>query len=339
MSNHENNTAEVIIIGAGLAGLTAANLLHDANVKVTVVDKGRSVGGRLATRRIGPGIADHGAQFFTVREAEFQTQVDQWMNEGLVFEWAQGFSDGSLITPKGDGHPRYATHGGMNAIAKRLAENLPDVRTGLPIATVTGDEQGWILQDNEGALYTSKVLVITAPVPQSLALLDAGATQLEEKDYEALARITYAECLCGLFWVEGRVTIPPPGAMQRNNANVTWVADNQQKRISPEATLITLQASEQYSRQMWPAPDERILSALRTELSIFMTDESNVREAQLKRWRYSRPLVTHSERYLDAKTPMPLLFAGDAFGGPRVEGAYLSGRAVGRCVLEKLAKA
>ena len=60
-------TSDVLIIGAGLAGLMAANSLKEQGWQVTLVDKGRSVGGRLATRRIGPGRADHGTQFFTAR--------------------------------------------------------------------------------------------------------------------------------------------------------------------------------------------------------------------------------------------------------------------------------
>ena len=42
-----------IVIGAGIAGLLAARQLAEAGRDVTVLDKGRGVGGRLATRRIG----------------------------------------------------------------------------------------------------------------------------------------------------------------------------------------------------------------------------------------------------------------------------------------------
>ncbi|TVR24270.1 MAG: FAD-dependent oxidoreductase [Anaerolineaceae bacterium] len=336
MSDRENLTAEVIIIGAGIAGLTAANELESAGKRVTVIDKGRSVGGRLATRRVGPGVADHGAQFFTVREAEFQEKVDNWVRSGLVFEWSKGFSDGSLLAEPAEGNPRYATRGGMNALAKRIAEPLQDVRVNTRIVTATCDEKGWIFQDSEGDIYTSNALIITAPVPQSMAILDAGATALSDKDFEQLARITYAECLCGLFWVEGRATLPSPGAIQRRNANVIWVGDNQQKGISKDATLITLQAGEQFSRQMWTAPDERILNSLQTELQIFITDDTEIKERQLKRWRYSRPLVTYPDRYMHAQAEAPLLLAGDAFGGPRVEGAYLSGLYTGKKMVEML---
>ena len=42
----------VVVIGAGIAGLVAARELSANDVTVQLVDKGRSVGGRLATRRI-----------------------------------------------------------------------------------------------------------------------------------------------------------------------------------------------------------------------------------------------------------------------------------------------
>ena len=61
---------------------------HDVDVRI--VDKGRSVGGRLATRRIGEARLDHGAQFFTVRTPAFQAQVDDWVARGVVHVWNHG---------------------------------------------------------------------------------------------------------------------------------------------------------------------------------------------------------------------------------------------------------
>ena len=76
----------IIIVGAGLAGLMAAQSCVQAGHNVIVFDKGRSVGGRLATRRIDSAVLDHGAQFFTVRDAAFQIHVDTWFSAGVVRE-------------------------------------------------------------------------------------------------------------------------------------------------------------------------------------------------------------------------------------------------------------
>ncbi len=81
----------IIIIGAGLAGLIAARELDAAGADVLVLDKGRSPGGRLATRRVGGATLDHGAQFFTVRSPAFAKTVDDWLARGLVHAWNHGF--------------------------------------------------------------------------------------------------------------------------------------------------------------------------------------------------------------------------------------------------------
>jgi len=332
--SRDHVSVDVLIIGAGLAGLMAARKLEEAGLSVIVLDKGRSVGGRMATRRVGPGLADHGAQFFTVRDPAFEAHVDQWKADGVVFVWSHGFSDGSLVTAPTDGHPRHAVNGGMNELTKHLAKDLNDVQINTKVVTATCDDKGWILQNENGGLFLGRSLIMTAPVPQSLQILDEGATILTREDYDQLASVEYAPCLTGVFWVEGALTLPPPGAVQRKNNKITWIGDNQQKGISKDAVIVTLQASEEYSKQMWNAPDGRILNALRTNLEIFMRDGAVVREAQLKRWRYSRPTSSIEGRVFVADNTPPLLFAGDAFGGPRVEGATLSGLAAGEKLIE-----
>lgn len=58
-----NPETEVIIVGAGLAGLTCATQLHAAGVPVTVLEGADTVGGRVRTDRSGDGfLLDHGFQ-------------------------------------------------------------------------------------------------------------------------------------------------------------------------------------------------------------------------------------------------------------------------------------
>ena len=84
---------QVLVVGAGLSGLLAARELKRRGQAVEVVDKGRGVGGRLATRRLGPGRADTGAQFFTVRSPAMQAMLHEWQEAGLVYHWANGWAN------------------------------------------------------------------------------------------------------------------------------------------------------------------------------------------------------------------------------------------------------
>lgn len=325
---------EILVIGAGLSGLIAAQQLAAKNYKITIVDKGRSVGGRLATRRIGPGFADHGAQFFTVRDERFRHHVEEWEAVGLAYIWGTGWSDGSLAETSNDGYPRYAIRGGMNALAKHLATTLTEADVALftnqRIAHIEQADDGWLAVDEANHQYRADALILTPPVPQALALLDAGAVILATDDLTALERIDYAPCLCGLFWLEGNVHLPAPGAIQRPGTDISWVADNRAKGISPDATLITVHAGPTYSQANYDAPDDELLATFQTSLQPFLSGRIKTHQAQLKRWRYALPTICHPERYLQAKGLPPLLFGGDAFGHPRVEGAALSGLALGK---------
>ena len=336
MNKDESAPIDGLVVGAGLAGLLAAHALRQRGLRVLVVDKGRSVGGRLATRRLGPGQADHGAQFFTVRTAEFQAWVDRWQAEGLVFTWATGWSDGSLAPAAFDGPPRYAVQGGMNALAKHLADGL-EVQNDLRLIAVQAAPDGWQAIAETGQRYAARGLLLTPPVPQSLTLLQAGAVPLAATDRAALARIRYAPCLAGLFWVDRPPLLPEPGALQRPGNDIPWMADNRRKGISPDATIITVHAGAEPSRRLYEAADAKALALLSEGLQPWLAPGTRVLEAQLKRWRYALPTVLHDEPALRASGLHPLVFAGDAFGGPRVEGAALSGLAAGQALADALA--
>jgi len=325
--------ADVLVVGAGLTGLMAANLLQKQGIDVALFEQAHTVGGRLDTVSIGPGRADLGAQFFTARTPEFQNWVHQWEMEKIVYLWSMGWSHGSLETSH-DGHPRYAVHGGMRALAEHLAHDLDRLFLNTRIATVTPTNNDWLVQDEDGDIYTCATLLLTAPVPQSLAPLQSGATRLSTDDLTILESIQYDRCLCGVFWIDGAVHLPEPGAVQMPDSPIIWIADNRHKGISREAALLTVHASPKTSHQLWSLPDNEALAELRAATRPYVDARAKIREAHLKRWNYSLPHHIHPEPYLMAENLPPLVFAGDAFGGPRVEGAALSGVAAARAILE-----
>ena len=184
---------------AGIAGLMTATALAEQGRRVTVVERAHYAGGRLATRSVGPGRADSGAQFFTVRTPVFRKWVNRWMDENLVFQWSLGWSDGSLGATPPDGNPRYAVHQGMSALAGHLTHGL-DVRLNTHIVSVAPRGTRWEAQDQKSRTFTADVLILTAPVPIS-ALLATESVPLDETDRAVLEHIDYAPCLCGLFWL------------------------------------------------------------------------------------------------------------------------------------------
>lgn len=344
--NNSAKPSSCLILGAGLAGLVAARELQAHGVRVTVLDKGRGVGGRMATRRLGEALCDHGAQFFTVREPRFAALLNEWQQAGLASEWARGFAiasglrteTASDLVAREDGHPRYRGLGGMNALAKWLAQGL-DVRVSEQVTHIRWTETGWELTAASGLIVSAEALLLTPPVPQSLALLEAGGNTLPPASQSALERISYDPCFAVLAVLSQPSRIPAPGAIrfeaepakpETESWPLAWLADNQQKGISP-APAVTLHATPDFTRAHWETPPEIVAQKLLAAAQPWLGEMPL--SYQVHRWRYSQPVVTHPERCLCVPTPGPLVFAGDAFGGPRVEGAALSGWAAAEALL------
>ncbi|MFM8237516.1 MAG: NAD(P)/FAD-dependent oxidoreductase [Actinomycetota bacterium] len=317
----------VVVIGAGMAGLTAARRLVSA-CDVLVLDKGRGVGGRMATRRIGDAVFDHGAQFVTAHTDEFAERIRGLADDGVVVPWFRG-RIGPDGVHAGGGHDRYRGAVSMNAVARALAVGL-DVRTGVQVAALGVEAHGWRVLLADGSEFGAEAVVATAPVPQSLALLEAGGVRLADGDADALGVIAYDRCLAVMAVLDGPSGLPAPGAVDPQDGSVDWVADNRVKGISA-VPAVTIHAAAAYSGARWTADDAEIAAELLTAAKLESPPVAGL--VQVQRWRYARPSVGHPHRTLVLDGLPPFAIAGDAFGGAKVEGAALSGTAAAEALV------
>jgi len=325
----------VVIVGAGLSGLVAAEQVAASGRPVIVLEASAGVGGRLATMEVGPGRADLGAQFFTTRAEAFVDRVEALVAKGIVYEWCRGFN---IV----DGYPRYAVRGGMTALAAHLAGALPDdvceVRTGHTVEVVARGAPGrdvrrWRVAGPGWELHAGAVL-LTSPVPVSLGLLDrdeGGSGQAVDGALLAgLRDIRYHRVLALAALLDRPSAIPPPGARQLEEGPFSFVADNGAKGVS-DAPVVTLHVAHDLSAELWQEPDGRLVTDLLERARPWLGD-ARVLDTRLERWPCSGPVTPWPDRCCE---PAPgLLLAGDAFGGPKVEGAFLSGLAAGRRLVE-----
>jgi predicted NAD/FAD-dependent oxidoreductase len=113
---------KIAVIGAGLAGLALARQLQGF-ANVTVFEKSRGLGGRMAERRRGDYRFDHGAQYFTTRDPEFRELVDAMTSTGGVVLWDVEIDDrrpGALKTNE----TRHIGAPGMNGLARAIGRDL-----------------------------------------------------------------------------------------------------------------------------------------------------------------------------------------------------------------------
>jgi renalase len=241
------NESEILIVGAGIAGLLCATELEKAGRHVRLVDKGRGVGGRMATRRMGGGRLDHGAQFFTVRDERFEIYLRAWQEAGVVREWYRTPPDDK--SPKGE--IRYCGMFGMSDVPKHLASKLT-VHGSERMQKLSRCHDQWIATSENGQTFCAQELVLTAPLPQTLQLLDTTGLDYAGEDHAALRAITYAKGLALLAILDGPSGLPEPGAIKLANSTVDWIADNHMKGISPDGIIgITVHATAAFAEKHW----------------------------------------------------------------------------------------
>lgn len=309
----------VIVVGAGLSGLMAARTASQLGHDVSVFDKGRGIGGRLATRRIGDATLDHGAQFFTVRSDEFQAHVTEWLDAGVVREWCRGFV-------ADDGHPRYVGANGMTSIAKYLAAGL-DVRSNTLVFSLSRNDNDWTVTTDDGVAHIADRVILTAPIPQAFSILFSSGLEMP-KD---LRSIDYDRTL-GLLVTLDSVphNIATPGGIQFADDTFSFIGDNMAKNVSATPAL-TFHANPAWSLAHFDDEIDAIHADLLAAATPWIGD-ATILSSQAKKWRFAVPQRTWPDACWVDETGS-LALAGDAFAGPRVEGAALSGVAASERLL------
>lgn len=328
--------SSAIVIGAGMSGLVAARSLQKEGISVTVIDKGRGVGGRLATRRLilddgREGKCDHGAQYLTAQEPIFSDLLAELLNHDILKEWQTTSGGISAV-------PRYYAPSGMTAVAKHLAQGLK-VRLGERVVNIAMTSNGWMVKTDTGYSEGAQALILTAPVPQTLMLLETlpveiQSTILPESIYNRLSSIEYTRSIVLMMATKDAPRflgqpLAPNGGLRVDKEAVWWIADNKRKGISPDVSALTIHATPAFSLEYWEHREEEIIARLLHDIQDILGNQKILTHS-LHRWRYSRVIKTYSERYCALQSTFPCILASDAFSPSewlptRAEDAALSG--------------
>lgn len=316
-------TRRIAIIGAGLAGLTAARELHARGHAVRVLDKGRGVGGRMSVRVAGDYQFDHGAQYFTARDARFAAQVSDWCERGVTAPWEPRLAaiDGQALEWKANTTKRYVGVPGMNAPALDLARGL-EVDNGVRIDALARSGTGWKLSHEGGSIDAAAVLIATPP-RQAQALLAPGHELVA-----ALGACKLLPCWAVMAGYEAPAETPFDAAFV-NSGPLSWVCRNASKPGRAPAETWVLHATAEFSRAHLEAEPPEIVARLCAAFAALPgSPASRADYARAHRWRYALPGPATADSAGPGVLVAPadrLVCAGDWCAGGRIEGAYLAG--------------
>ena len=318
-----------------MAGLTCAQALNLACPRISVFDKGRGPGGRMSTRRMEPWHFDHGAQYLTAREPEFQAQVRAWEALNIVQPWTGRIVKcrHGVFEPLQGGELRYVGTPGMSAVIRYLTREL-DVHYDTQVATVTPHTQGWRLKDITGAdLGVFQVVALALPAPQTVALA-LGLSPIAER-----AMVNMAPCWSIMLGFDQTLAVPFDGVFLDDPA-LAWAARNNSKPGRPAAEAWTLHGAREWSAAHLEAGGEQVAARLLASFASAVNEKRLFPAARIyHRWRFAETVESVGEACLyDAERRLGA--CGDWCLDNRIEAAWRSGRALaGRILNETVAPA
>lgn len=326
-------TVPIAIIGAGIAGLSAAQALQAAGQTVHLFDKGRGSGGRMASKASEAGSLDLGAQYFTARDRRFVEQVRQWVAAGWAAEWQPQLYNarGGQLTPSPDEQTRWVGVPRMSAITRGLLDGTR-VTFECRITEVFRGVDYWHLQDAQGVTHGPyERVVIAVPAPQATPLLAAvpklaGIAAGVQMEPTWAVAVGFAEPLA----------TPMQGCFVQDSP-IDWLARNPSKpgRDGQPDTWV-LHASAHWSKQHIDLSKDQAIEQLSGAFAELVGCVVPVPcFALAHRWLYARPAGNHEWGAL-GDPDQGLYACGDWCLSGRVEGAWLSGQEAARRLLEHL---
>jgi renalase len=327
----------VVVVGAGVAGLAVAGEVAAAGRSVQVLDRARGVGGRCATRTVGGMCLDHGVSFLHGRDPAFLAAIREVPGK-RVEGWPRAIrGSGRPCQPEAfrHGEERMALGDGVNAFPKHMARAL-SVRTGAPVERLdlAGDlprvrlEGGEVLEARHLALALApeQVLRLLADVTDLPRPLAAVRALLETSSSEP------SLSLCAVY--PPGTPVPPWDACYPEDSGILQLAAHESsKREGAPLVGLVLQTSPAWARThlddpAWPVA---LLSEAGRVLGAWAANPS---ETHPHRWTFARS-------DLSAELSGPVLvrlpsgasvgICGDRFArGGGVEAAWISGRELGR---------
>lgn len=313
----------IAVIGAGLSGLVTARSLHQDH-DVTVFEKSRGVGGRMATRYQGGFEFDHGAQFFTARSPEFQEFLQPLLDRGVIASWRARFAelDRCSITSTRDwaaDYPHFVGVPGMNAVGKFLDAGVC-VRRNTRVVQLEPYKKGWQLRDDVGSdLGRFDWVILAMPASQTRSFAPDGSDLDQICD-----SVTMKACFAVMLGFEKPLQLPWDAALVRG-ADISWVSVNSSKPGRPDGFTLVVHSTNAYADAHVDDDIEAVKSHLLAEIAEIVGAKSgSAAFQQLQRWRYANADRQRGPDFF-VDSDMRLAACGDWFSRGRVEAAFTSG--------------
>ena len=326
---------KIAIIGSGISALTVARNLNNAG-DVTIFDKSKGIGGRIATRRADRFTFDHGAQYFLIKNNDFESFVSPYIESGVVKRWDAYFKEfeGDKVISERQWNENFAHYVGtpnMNAFCKSLAENFRIIKSTRINSVIKSDEGLKLIGEEKKELGVFDWVISTVPSKQAIDILPEDLNFFNE-----ISSIKMSPCFTLMLGFEKNLNLGFDAAMIHNEL-ISWVSVNSSKPDRrPNDYSLVIQSTNRWADKNLSLDRDFVIKKMISEASNIIN--RNLNEAVHKEvhgWHFANAPKRDLGVFVDYE--MKVAACGDWCMHGRVESAYLSGKETATKVKDALA--
>lgn len=320
---------DIVIIGAGIAGLACGDWLRKRGIKTQILEKSAGVAGRVATRRAQGTWLDHGLTYLqTGTDPRYSAFVKELLDCHVIQFWTESrfFLSVHGLANQLEDRPLFASPNGLNTIGKYLAQNQ-HINYKTKVTEIKIKDDRWQILTDQGE-FRADILVMTPPAPQTKELLMAGLSDYPQI-ITPLEHIKFSSTMSLLAGYHNSRSVPSDWEVIecRDSKVLQHLFFNSTKQNNPSCASLVLHSTAEFAEEYLEAVDLAPIGEMMLEELGHLLIPQLTRPDwwQVHRWRYSRVCQSLEMDSLASYRPLPLFFAGDWLAGGGVESAFLSG--------------
>lgn len=325
------------IIGASLSGLVAGEKLAKAGHDVTVIEKSRELGGRLASFDYEGVAMDYGISSVISSDPVFESFLSELKEQDKIKKWARDFAffDGTQlhdINPNRPAKSYQVGTNGLSAIPKHLSRWV-DVKSeekagGLTyIGSDRSRKKAWMINLTDISVFECDAVIIATPAVEAYGILQTAQDETPTRRIiRHLDEIRYEPCF-SLMAVYPKEYMPEWKGIECEDHTLRWIGNESSKAESPSKAAVVIRSSGSFARKYHDTDPEEIKNLLLERASdIAGSSLIHPEWSRLHYWKYFEAVNPMDEFFLELEMEeAPLALAGDYLGGVSVQDAYLSG--------------
>ena len=320
------------IIGAGLAGSSLARRLLDEGKDVSVFEKSRGTGGRLASARFGAASGDIGHDYIETHSPDFERFLVGLEQQGVLGRWDQTIWD---FNDQCVGDARLWVGKERNSTLTRALLEGAELHTETRIGVVWPDRVGVLLRDVEAqSLGYFDAVICAVPAPQAEPLLEA-----KPRFAQVAARAKTLGCWAGLFELECLPARLQGKAVVRGESLFFDRIVIEATKPGRKGLVVKVQMSAGWSQDNLSLHTDTIAAEIKNLVEDWLGESIKPRSQRTHRWLYSSSFQPEPEQENLWDANLGIGACGDWVAEPGIEGSWLTAQRLADQILQRVTSA